>query len=174
VAGPAGGPPPARRAPLPPARAFPPGAAAQAADSGKVFKAIGDYLGYKPADTDTLFVPTDAVRPRRAAPRAPRPARRASPRAPPKARRAARARPSDARAPATPPPFPAPRQAFAALAKQYGLKSPTEFLSPRYEALLARVGAYHIHEDAPLKAAQLKDGQKLDTLLKGESLTLQK
>lgn len=100
------------------------GAAAQAADNGKVFKAIGDYLGYKPADTDTLFVPTDA--------------------------------------------------AFAALAKQYGLKSPTEFLSPRYEALLARVGAYHIHEDAPLKAAQLKDGQKLDTLLKGESLTLQK
>ncbi|KAI8463254.1 MAG: hypothetical protein J3K34DRAFT_527146 [Monoraphidium minutum] len=38
------------------------GAAAQgAAPSTATFKAIGDYLGYKPADTDTVFVPTDAA-----------------------------------------------------------------------------------------------------------------
>jgi hypothetical protein len=92
-----------------------------------------------------------------------------------------RARPLGGRAKRLPtgPPCPlparhAPHQAFAEFAKKFGLKSPSEFLSPRYEALLARVGGYHIHDAAALKAADLKDGQSLTTLVNGAPLTVQK
>lgn len=98
--------------------------AGAAAQDAKIFKSVATYLGYKPADTDTIFAPSDA--------------------------------------------------AMNAFAKKYGLASAAELLSPRYEPLLARLGAYHIHEAAPLTAAQLKDGQKLNTLITGAPVTVTK
>lgn len=64
-------------------------------------------------------------------------------------------------------------QAWTAFAKQWGLKDASELLTDKYVDLLTRVGAYHIHENAPLKAAQLTNGQQL-AMLEGGKLEIVK
>jgi len=159
------------------------GAAAQAAaPSGKTFKEIADYLGFKPTATDTIFVPTDEVRPGcsrwRELVLGTEPARGCALeqhdlgaiKPHPCLRSTRPALPSSKHQP-SPVPSP-PAQAFAELAKQWGLKDAKEFKSPRYVDLLTRIGAYHIYETAPLSAAGLKDGQKLNNM--GGTLTISK